>query len=368
MEFATIEASDKRVTTWILGIGEVLGVRHYMSLERLYRAAYDQNMRCGGTSVALVPDFFDPFMHGEWQLMTEAEYEQLINFTPEQLMLHRTAESNLREIDTAPLTYCMNGCLHDCTQLVGERGQLLPPALFRVYYLRAGGDLVKIVVSCKPSMPAGDGYCDHGGRFVITEAAFAARKASLVAKRRWELKLDLLQHADLPHIVAGRMPELREEQEYFDDDAFPDQQCGAVRVGIGSPMLADFMMIQPAPAMPSEGFNVLTPVSTDDETDDADLDVMIARQLRLFDAQQPRRRVEHRRLSDECGLLPQHGCCGQRATEFNQLPAECQQVVRGGGYCSLAGLPANWDAQSSCSSSFVSRCIAPSLKCLQLKT
>ena len=165
MEFAPIETTDKRVTTWILGIGEVLGVRHYMSLERLYQAAFDQNMRCGGTKVALEPDLFDPFMDGEWQLMTEEEYEQLINFSTEQLMLHRTAESNLREIDTAPLTFCMNGCLHDCTQLVGERGQLLPPALFRVYYLRAGGDLAKIVVSCKPSVPAGDGYCHHGSSF-----------------------------------------------------------------------------------------------------------------------------------------------------------------------------------------------------------
>ena len=133
----------------------------------------------------------------------------------------------------------------------------------------------------------------------------------MVAKRRWELKLDLLLHANLPHIV-GRMPELREEQEYFDADAFPDQQCGAVRVGIGNPMMADFTVIQPAPAMPCEAFNALTPASTDDETDDADLDVMIARQLRLFDSQQQRRRVEQRHLSDECELLPQHGCCGQR--------------------------------------------------------
>ena len=339
MEFATIEASDKRVTTWILGIGEVLGVRHYMSLERLYRAAYDQNMRCGGTSVALVPDFFDPFMHGEWQLMTEAEYEQLINFTPEQLMLHRTAESNLREIDTAPLTYCMNGCLHDCTQLVGERGQLLPPALFRVYYLRAGGDLVKIVVSCKPSMPAGDGYCDHGGRFIITEAAFAARKASLVAKRRWELKLDLLQHADLPHIVAGRMPELREEQEYFDDDVFPDQQCGAVGVGVNSQMLADFMRVQPAPVLPMEPAEPLSPPSSsdDEEIDDAEIDVMIARQLRLHDARQPGFQVEHRYArrpsasSSGCGSLSPRSCEGCPSG----VTSDCLAVVRRGGYCSL---------------------------------
>ena len=253
--------------------------------------------------------------------MTEEEYEQLINFSTEQLLEHRTAGSGLRDIDHAPLTFCMNGCQHDCTQLTGESGQLLPPALFRVYYLRAGGELVKIVVSCKPSVPAGGGYCDHGGRFVITEAAFATRKASLFAKRRWELKLDLLQHANLPHIVAKRMPELREEQEYFDADAFPDQQRGAVRVGIGSPILADFMLIQPAPTMPGEAFNVLTPASTDDETEDADLDVMIARQQRLFDSLQQRRRVEHHRLSDECGLLPQHGCCGQRVNAFNQLPA-----------------------------------------------
>ena len=157
MEFAPIEATDKRVTTWILGIGEVLEVRHYMSLERLYRVAFDQNMRCGGANVALVPDLFDPFMSGEWQDMTEEEYEQLINFSTEQLLEHRTAESGLRAIDHAPLTFCMNGCQHDCTQLTGERGQLLPPALFRVYYLSAGGELVKIVVSCKPSVPAGDG-------------------------------------------------------------------------------------------------------------------------------------------------------------------------------------------------------------------
>ena len=68
-----------------------------MSLERLYRAAFDQNMRCGGGSVALVPDLFYPFMDGEWQMMTEEEYEQLIDFTTEQLMLHRGADSNLRE-------------------------------------------------------------------------------------------------------------------------------------------------------------------------------------------------------------------------------------------------------------------------------
>ena len=65
MEFAPIEATVKRVTMWILGIGKLLGVRHYMSLERLYRAAFDQNMRCGGSNVALVPDLFDPFMFGE---------------------------------------------------------------------------------------------------------------------------------------------------------------------------------------------------------------------------------------------------------------------------------------------------------------
>ena len=293
-----------------------------------------------GTTVALVPDYFNPDLDGEWQFMTEDEYEQYIDFSIEKFRLHHVAEFKLKQIEEAPLLYCIAGCSHDCTRKFSERGQLLAPALFNVYYLRVGVQLITIVVSCKPTEPAGDGYRDHGGRFVITEVAFGARKTSLVALQKWNLKRAVLRQFELPHIIAGPQPELHELQEDFDPAHFPDQQCGAVGIGVDSPMLADFMRVQPVPAMPMEDAEPLTPASSlaGDESDDAEIDVMVARQLRLFDARQQRFQVEHRYArrpsasSSDCGSLSPRGCDGSTSG----VTSECLAVVRRGGYCSLA--------------------------------
>ena len=336
---AAAAEKEARRTLWINDVGLVVEARHYMSLERLYRVAFEQNMRCMGTTVALVPDYFNPDLDGEWQFMTEDEYEQYIDFSVEKLQLHHVVEFKLKEIEEAPLLYCIAGCSHDCTRKFGERGQLLPPALFNVYYLRVGAQLITIVVSCKPTEPAGDGYRDHGGRFVITEVAFGARKTSLVALQKWHLKRAVLRQFELPHIIAGPQPELQEVQENFDPAYFPDQQCGAVGVGVNSQMLADFMRVQPVPVLPMEPAEPLSPPSSsdDEEIDNAEIDVMIARQLRLHDARQPGFQVEHRYArrpsasSSGCGSLSPRSCedCPSGVT------SDCLAVVRRGGYCSL---------------------------------
>ena len=63
--------------------------------------------------MALVPDLFDPFMAGEWQLMTEEEYEQLIDLTTEQPVPMRI---DLR---------LSSACRQRLSALEGSRGQSL---------------------------------------------------------------------------------------------------------------------------------------------------------------------------------------------------------------------------------------------------
>ena len=43
---AAAAEKEARRTLWIDSVGLVVEARHYMSLERLYRVAFEQNMRC----------------------------------------------------------------------------------------------------------------------------------------------------------------------------------------------------------------------------------------------------------------------------------------------------------------------------------
>ena len=144
---------EARHTLWIDDVRLVVGARHCMSLERLYRVAVVKNMRCKGATVAFVPGYVNPDIDGQWQSMTKDEYEQYLDFHTEKFRRHHMVELKLKGVKEVPLLYCVAGCIHDGTRKARKRGQLLAPALFNVFHLRVGAQPITLLVLCKPIKP-----------------------------------------------------------------------------------------------------------------------------------------------------------------------------------------------------------------------
>ena len=216
---------ERREVCWKPGIGRCLDVEHYMDNERLYHAAFMRNCASGHGDVATLPACFDLQAKGEWMYMNQEDFAKFTDFKTKDYQQHHTAEFKLAEIDNAPLRYCLEGCVKDCTKPVTDNNGIQHTSHVRQFFLRVGDEVHDIVVSMKPTAPGGTGVVDADGQFVIDSASFLRRCDSLVANKRWQLKRALLNELRLPHSAAGARPEVQERQESMKGAVFLSQGC-----------------------------------------------------------------------------------------------------------------------------------------------
>ena len=215
-----------------------------MAIERMYRQAAEVNRDFG--PIASLPPCFDYGVGGVWQGMSRHRFREFTNFSTAQERNRRVAEQLLSELDALLLSYCIKGCPQPCVNEERDVAGVPVTPLFEQFYYHFQGQIVVIVVSRKPTCPDGQGRIDAHNKYVITEDAFLARRDSLAARQKWELKRALLRKMKLPHILAGPRPMLVEEQEDISALTIADQQCGAVREKVLNLDWPGFRTLSPA--------------------------------------------------------------------------------------------------------------------------
>ena len=204
------------------GLGWVLDVEYYMRVKRIARTAY--RMKHEFNRDFYVPACFDQRARGYCQHMMSTQFENCTVVTRQQQKMHRRVEQRMREIDDAPLRFCVSGCTRNC--VVETPGVYSP---IEQYYLFIVQRRIICRISQKPTFPSGSGVRDQHGNFVMEDSAFLRRRNNINTETRWRLKRELLYQRRLPHMMAEERLVVEEPQTSMKVLEMANQQCGSGR-------------------------------------------------------------------------------------------------------------------------------------------